>query len=97
MANPKDDPVAVVVRELPADVVDVLMDHLTDAQLRQLIGDLGEFYTTKGIRVWLTVRQRALGGDRPVGLLRNGQLDVQRVLDYAHRVAAAAVEREAGQ
>lgn len=86
MANTKDDPVTAVVRDLPADVVDALLDHLTDGQLGQLVHALDEAYNARGIALWLTSRIRTLDARRPIELIQQGPQGVARVLEAAARV-----------
>lgn len=55
-------------------------------ELKYVIEQLSDVYTDEGIEIWLHARQRALGGNRPLDLLREGEFEA----------VLAAVERLAG-
>jgi len=44
-------------------------------ELTYVIEQLSDVYTDEGVEIWLHTRQRALGGGRPLDLLRQGQFE----------------------
>lgn len=44
-------------------------------ELKYVIEQLSDVYTDEGVEIWLHTRQRALGGGRPLDLLRQGQFE----------------------
>ena len=54
-------------------------------ELKYVIEQLSDVYTEEGIEVWLHARQRALGGRRPVDVLRDGEFET--VLALVDRLA----------
>jgi transcriptional regulator with XRE-family HTH domain len=54
-------------------------------ELGYVIEQLSDVYTDEGIEIWLHARQRALGGQRPLDLLQQGQFE--EVLAVIERLA----------
>lgn len=63
----------------------VRMQRLLD--LHYLVGELRNAYTDEGVQIWLHSRNKNLGGNRPIDLLKSG--DVDAVVSEAERVAGA--------
>jgi transcriptional regulator with XRE-family HTH domain len=54
-------------------------------ELKYVIEGLSDVYEDEGIEIWLHSRQRSLGGQSPLDLLRDGRFD--EVLDAIDRLA----------
>lgn len=54
-------------------------------ELKYVIEGLSEVYEDQGIEIWLHSRQRSLGGNSPLGLLKEGRFD--EVLEAIDRLA----------
>lgn len=54
-------------------------------ELKYVIEGLSEVFEDEGIEIWLHSRQRSLGGQSPLDLLRNGEF--QPVLEAIDRLA----------
>src|ERR1700739_3284238 len=54
-------------------------------ELKYVIEGLADVYEDEGIEIWLHSRQRSLGGQSPLELLRDGRFD--EVLDAVDRLA----------
>jgi hypothetical protein len=54
-------------------------------ELKYIVEGLAEVYEDEGIEIWLHSRQRALGGQSPIELLREGQF--QEILEAVDRLA----------
>ncbi|MDT5285566.1 MAG: hypothetical protein QOF88_455 [Mycobacterium sp.] len=54
-------------------------------ELKYVIEGLSDVYEDEGIEIWLHSRQRSLGGQSPLELLRDGRFD--EVLDAVDRLA----------
>lgn len=54
-------------------------------ELKYVIEQLSDVYTDEGIEIWLHARQRALGGRRPLDLLREGEFEA--ILAVVERLA----------
>lgn len=54
-------------------------------ELKYVIEQLTDVYTDEGVEIWLHARQRALGGQRPLDLLREGRFE--EILIEAERLA----------
>jgi uncharacterized protein (DUF2384 family) len=54
-------------------------------ELKYVIEELSDVYTDEGIDIWLHAPQRALGGQRPLDLLKDGRFEA--VLEVVERLA----------
>lgn len=53
--------------------------------LSAVIGSLSDTYRPEGVGIWLNSRNRNLGNERPIDLIRRGE--AERVLAEADRLA----------
>jgi DNA-binding transcriptional regulator YiaG len=58
-------------------------------ELHYIVERLRDIYTPEGIEIWVHGRNRALGGEKPIELLRAGEFE--RVLAEIERLAAGAM------
>lgn len=58
-------------------------------EVRYIVSELSEVYRPEGVDIWLHGRNRSLGGERPIDLLRQGEF--QKVLNAIERLKSGAM------
>lgn len=58
------------------------------SDLHYIVGRLGDYYTSKEIRMWLFARHPQLGGERPIDVINDERSE--EVLDILERLDAGA-------
>jgi transcriptional regulator with XRE-family HTH domain len=57
-------------------------------EVKYIVDLLRDVYTSEGIEIWIHARNRSLGSERPIDLLRGGEF--REVLDAVERLTAGA-------